>query len=267
MWQKTYGAVCNINCFNNNKIKVCSFTGFKINNYLITDATIYTLQNVSEIELRFVSLDGYSTVVSKQISFKEFESRILDGTKDRKSGYAIINIDFSEFSDIPSLNLCSNNKKIEIGTPIFILGYQIDQSNLSIHAGYISSYYLNDNGNKYIQFDASIKPGYSGGPLINAENGDVIGIIGYRLVRSIMAYNSIKDIADSNIRMLEEAIDNLVIKNIDPIQVLIAQENQIKMLAKELYKTSYRSVGFAIEICKVMSEFELHQAELSAKYK
>ncbi len=57
-----------------------------------------------------------------------------------------------------------------------LLGFPFEGDNLSIAQGIISSQFVKASGN-YIQLDANVNQGNSGGRLISLETGKVIGII------------------------------------------------------------------------------------------
>ena len=263
-WKECHSAICSISFLNGNNIKTSFFTGFKVNHYLITDESIYQVDHADFVEIRFVGTDGFTITQSVIIPVNDFYDRIIEGSQAEDNGFAIVNIDFPEFSEIPSLKLCYEGC-YQIGQSIAIFGYPVDQNNLNINHGIISSFYLNDKGIKYIQFDASIKQGYSGGPIINVETGMVIGIIGYRLVKILKTYHQIKEITANNIALLEEVKNSMFIKNIDPVQVLMANQNQIKLIAKEMFRSSYRSGGLALEINEVIKHFSENLKEEKVK--
>jgi S1-C subfamily serine protease len=99
---------------------------------------------------------------------------------------------------------------------------------------------------RYIQFDASVKPGNAGSPLIDAESGKVIGVIGQKLAELSQSHKRIKDIINNNIAVLKKYQGRLNIDDVDPVQVLIANQNQIKYIARELYNMANMREGFAI---------------------
>jgi hypothetical protein len=131
---------------------------------------------------------------------------------------------------------------------IAMIGFHEDQSNMSLKVGTVSSFVKMDNGKRYIQFEAAIKQGNSGSPIINIETGKIIGVAGYRLSTFTKAYDAFKSIIDENLRILKKSEGKMNIMDIDPIQVLIANQNQLKQISREFYKTAAMSYGFANEI-------------------
>ena len=69
----------------------------------------------------------------------------------------------------------SANKKATFGESVFVIGSPLGLER-SITKGVLSQVARNFSGSLYLQVDASVNPGNSGGPLFN-ERGQVIGVI------------------------------------------------------------------------------------------
>jgi len=194
--------------------------------------------------------DGYSERASKRFTFDEFKDKIIHPGGKSGPGYLIVCLDDPEFEDIPSLK-CSRKINFEIGHPVAILGYQLEQQNLAIKSGIISSFVNHSDGSKYIQVDCSIKQGNSGSPLIDVETEEVIGVVGHRLASITRSYKELMTIFNQNLAVLNEVKGRFSYDDIDPVQVLIANQNQIKHIATEFYKTANMRVAYAIELCSL----------------
>ena len=84
-------------------------------------------------------------------------------------------------------NINEGYKDVNTGNQVYIIGAPLGIEQ-SLSSGYISGFLSRNtlsNGNmaKFIQTDASINQGKSGGPMFNM-NGDVIGIVSYILTQS-----------------------------------------------------------------------------------
>ena len=257
VWKKCQNAVCQLNFYSSSGIKIVSMTGFKTNDhFLITDDYVYKIYKASEVCIRFLKDDGFTEEASVRISMSEFKKRIIRNVDGEKSPFAAVNIDFDEFENIHSLNLKNPSDKIEIGQPVALFGYQLDRENLAIKQGIVSSAFIHSNGLKYIQIDSSIKQGNSGSPIINIETCEVIGIIGHRLATVTQSHKRIKQIINNNLAILKKSQGKFNVEDIDPIQVLIANQNQIKHISNEIYKTANMSIGNALDIKYVHELFE-----------
>jgi hypothetical protein len=259
VWNNCQGAVCAINFFSAKGINFDSVTGFKYGRYLITDELVYKIEKATEVQIVFMQSDGITVRESIKITEKDFNNRMVKGLQEGFSGFALIDIDFPQFDDIPSLKLCTS-ECIEVATPIAVIGHQVNHNNIAIKTGIISSY-SKQNGQKYIQFDAAVDRGNSGAPLINTETCEVIGIVGHRLANLIESYKQMISVINNNLGILKNAEGKIQFNDIDPIQVLIANQNQIKRLAQEFFKTASIMYGFALEINQVAEYFDIAELE------
>ena len=65
-----------------------------------------------------------------------------------------------------------------------------------------------------------------------------------------------KQIINNNLAILKKSQGKFNVEEIDPIQVLIANQNQIKYITNEIYKTATMSIGYALNISYVNNLFE-----------
>jgi len=231
-----------------------TLTGFRLESFIVTDEYIYKIKSCHEIVFQFVEADGYTFSHAIKISYEELKLRLNRISEYENEGFALIQIDDLMIEQVPSLMLNSNDIN-RIGTSIALIGYHGDQDNMSLKTGIISSFLKLDNGKEYIQFDAAIKQGNSGSPLINIETGKVIGVVGYRLSAFTRSYESFKNIIDENLKLLKKSEGKITIMDIDPIQVLIANQNQLKQISREFYKTAMMSYGYAHELKSIENYF------------
>ena len=65
-----------------------------------------------------------------------------------------------------------------------------------------------------------------------------------------------KQIINNNLAILKKSQGKFNVEEIDPIQVLIANQNQIKHISNEIYKTATMTNGYALDISYVNDLFE-----------
>ena len=255
LWQKIHSSVALINFYSDHSIKTKSFTGFKVGKYLITDTCLNNISNYKTVEIKFVQKDGNAELASKKLSKDEFLKNTISNPDIKEgNGICAIKIDYEQFKAIPSLEMEDSNE-VNIGDNIISLGYELSQKNLSMTPGIVSSFYYHKN-QKYIQFDATVKQGYAGSPLINADTGKVIGVIGYRLAEITHSHNKLESLINNNLHILKQYQGRHNIDDLDPIQVLIASQNQIKYIAKEIYNSTNTRLGYALPINEVIHFFK-----------
>jgi hypothetical protein len=249
VWDQCRSSVCSIDFISNAGTKIISFTGFKVKKYLITDDVIDKFTKPAEIVIKFAEAGSGSTGCIR-MRFKEFMSSKIRVGESINPGFVMFEIKNEVFRSIPPL-LCSKKINHRIGHPIAVLGYELDQDHLSLKTGIISALFRHNDGFNTIQVDCSIKQGNAGSPLICAETYEVIGVIGHRLASIARSYQEMMRIINTNLQVLKEAEGKIDMEDIDPIQVLIANQNQIKHMATEFFKTANMRVGYAAELCNL----------------
>lgn len=247
VWDECRASVCSINFYDENGITISSFTGFKANDLLITDDSVFCTEQAKRVLIRFVASDGLTPEVQINLEYGDFLSSIRTGGKPVTTSFAVLEIADPAFRLLPSLSI-STDKVQPIGLPVALLGYQYDQPNLTLKSGILSSNTVQSNNLRYYQFDVSTKRGNSGSPLISAETKKVVGIIGYKLAQKNRAFNQMLDIVRTNIEILKGAEGKFNVGDVDPIQVLIASQNQIKQLSTEIFKGTGFGTGYALDI-------------------
>lgn len=249
LWKRTHQAVCRISFYDSNQISLASCTGFKTGDYIVSDEMVLNNHRAWEAELLFVGADSCTPAKRLRIPISEFRKRIVPRPKSMYNHLVLMKADYPALSEIRGLSL--SGEQPQPGQSVAVLGYQLEHSNLSIKQGILSSICL-QHGRPYLQFEVSVKQGNSGAPLIHAESGEVIGVVGYRLAELSRTYGRIRDVVDENVEVLETALDKWKIEDIDPVQVLIANQKLIKHFAKDIYKSANVRIGFAAPASEIV---------------
>lgn len=260
IWTKCNQSVAAINLIDENGIEIGYFSGFKISRYLITDSGFQELKRAQVAVIKFMSEDGFTVKASKKFPYSELLNRIINQHDKTADQFAVMDIDFEEFNQIQTLYI-EINQEPEIGMGLALLGYQFDQPNLTIKSGILSSVLHFPEERKYLQFDGHIKKGNAGSPLIDITTGNVMGIIGFKLSKAMKTYNQLKYIINSNIDLLKKSEGEFNISEVDPIQVLIVNQNQIKQLAGEIYKSASMSSSYALSSWNIHDFFERNRID------
>lgn len=254
VWRNCHASVCKLSFINERGLSIDSLTGFKVNNTLITSEYAFYIPKAEVVNIRFVSQDANSESVSISINYKEFITDLKVGYANNNADYAIFKLDFPELSGIPGLNLCLENN-FEIGTSVAMLGYASDCNNLSLKSATISSFTKNSKGINYMVLDGVSLIGNSGSPVIDPETMQVVAIVSKRSSAATKEYKKIHDTITANLSELKKIEGNVKLGAIDPIQMIIANQNQIKLLATNLYKHTANGTTQAILLDHIIGYF------------
>tara|TARA_B100000614_G_scaffold262200_1_gene294669 strand:+ start:605 stop:1561 length:957 start_codon:yes stop_codon:yes gene_type:complete len=176
-------AIVEVLNISNNEI-VGTGTGFFIDRDGMFVTNAHVIKNADEIKI---------------ITKDNKEYKVLDYYQiNEKKDYAILKID-SKGKKFKKLHL-GNSDKLRVGDDVIAVGNPIGYK-YTITSGIVSSKRIYDNI-EYIQIDADIAPGSSGGPLFD-ENENVIGIttsgvIGFSGLNFAIPINYIKKVLGYN---------------------------------------------------------------------
>jgi len=250
LWQNIHKSVCSITFLKNDE-RIASGTGFKVNNKLVTNYHVIQVPTATHVQLRFVNEDGYTDSASKIMPLNQFLTKLADSMPMDSWDYAILDLDWSEFTSIPSLNLCVIDE-FAIGQSVALFGYQFDQPNLSIHSGILASRFIS-GGVKYLQLDASVNQGNSGGPLVNPNTSEVIGIVTRKMTGLTKQFDELLRSFEHNIQTLEQASKRgrSQMLGIDQIEGMKISQTQMAKISLEIKRSANVGIGYAYELEKV----------------
>lgn len=251
LWLKAHRSVLSLT-FENAEGRIASGTGFKVGNYLVTNNHVIQVSSARKIVLRGVLDDGYSNSLNLTFGHLEFKSMLVDGDPEGGWDFAILKIVHPDFNAIPALSL-SESENITIGSQIALFGYQFEQPNLSMHIGYISSQY-HKAGVHYLQLDSSVNHGNSGGPLIDADTGSVIGIVTRKATGLTQQFDDLMAAFRQNIVQLEalqRGPSRVTVAGINPVAAALTTQVQMERISKEISRSANVGIGYAYHIKKV----------------
>lgn len=231
-----------------------TLSGFKINKSLVTCEQAFYVKGAQKVEIRFVEADANTPKASMRVDYKEFIDDLRIGFTHNQADYAVFNIDFAEFQDIPSLSLCER-WNYPIGMPVAVLGFNGVGQNLSIKTGIVSSAFSNKQGVRYLQLDSLTCYGNSGAPVVDPQTMQVIAIVSRRNNPATKSYNDLMGYISTNLEELRKIEGKFKLGELDPIQVLIANQNQIKFLATNIYKHTAPGSSQAVMLDHIITYF------------
>ena len=253
-WKNIYPSICLITHFNSNNEKIGSGTGFKANDFLITNNHVFNCPGSSKIELQFMEEDGHTISKSFEMSYIKWIELIEQGMPESSWDYAIIKFENEDFASISNLQF-ETGQNHSIGEEIAFCGFQLDQENLSIKKGILSSKYKKAGVN-YLQIDGSVNNGNSGGPLFSVKSKKVIGIVTRKYTGLTKTFDELLQSFDQNVNYLNTVVDYMNISGFRPIEPSIWVQNQLKLTAHEIYRSSNVGIGLAYELSELLKYFE-----------
>ncbi len=250
LWQNIYKSVFSITLLRDGG-RIASGTGFKVENKLVTNYHVIQVPAATHIQLLLVNKDSYTEHISKIIPLDEFLTKLTGSMPVESWDYAIFNIDWPEFTSIPSLNLCVKDE-FNIGQPIALFGYQFGQPNLSMHSGILASRFMSAKI-KYLQLDASINQGNSGGPLVDPNTSEIIGIVTRKMTGLTKQFDELLKSFEQNIQTLGQASrgGRIQMFGIDPIEGMKISQTQMAKISLEIKNSANVGIGFAYELEEV----------------
>jgi hypothetical protein len=254
IWKIFNRSVCSLNFFNENNILYYRSTGFRFGNFVICGGCISEIKDGDYLTILSASPVGDKSTL--KFTSEDLRDR-LTGNQGGLSGIKLIPIMGRELEKVhPVAGICRSEP--EIGTPVAILACSNRTEHSYLKSGMISSN-IYVRGQKMILIESSFEKGNCGAPVINAESGKLIGILANGLTTSLVNYKSLKPIIDDNIIRLKKESGKWVIGDIDPVQVLAANQYMIKHLAKEFCLSAHHCSGLVLPALRMMKFLECRE--------
>ena len=73
IWKNASKSIAHLSFFTSTNIKIDSLTGFKYNDYIITDSYLNRICNYDTVQINFIGKDGQK--VTAQKTFSKYDSR------------------------------------------------------------------------------------------------------------------------------------------------------------------------------------------------
>lgn len=240
-----------------------SGTGFMVDGYLVTNYhVIDPAPKNSLVVLRTYDSDPRNLLDGIKLPYADFfKSRVI-ASNDKGYDYILFNLPDLKGKGLYNFSFKDPNAEPKrMGDSILFLGYPLDHLNLVCHTGIISSLYKNHRNVDIIQIDASVNVSNSGGPLIDPETSEVIGIITRRSTGLTEKFDELRSILEENIKRLvreERYISST--KEFYFLRGLIVNQHHILKLTREIYRSANVGIGYAFSI-KHLQEENIFNAE------
>lgn len=234
--------------------RAASGTGFMVNGYLVTNYHVaHQAPRDSIVLLRTydsdqILLDGI------QLTRKDFLNAVKTASDERNYDYSVFDIPDLRKKELYNFSF-GNPHKQRIGDSVLFLGYPLDHLNLVCHTGIISSFYKSRMVD-IIQIDGSVNASNSGGPLIDLETSEVIGIITRKATGLTQMFNNLRSIIQENIQFLHHQNSQcaMFIGQFNPVQGMVANQEQILQLTYEIERSANVGIGYAFSIKEIKND-------------
>lgn len=223
--------------------RVASGSGFILNGHLVTNNHVFAGPSNSVVVLRYHPNAAGAAEDLAQLPYPVFAGSLVSGSDPGNLDFAILKIPGVDVSGLHSFKL-GDAGALSIGQSVAFLGFPLEHANLVCHAGIVSSFYQSGPAS-VIQLDASVNQSNSGGPLIHPESGEVLGIITRKGTGLSRLFEQLLAVFDQNVKALESAKSVMKIAGVDPVEVAIVAQNQMKALAAEILRSSNVGIGYA----------------------
>lgn len=248
IWSACHRGVCSITHLVNGE-RLGQGTGFLVGTWLVTNNHVIRGRGASHVRVQFVAEDGHTITAAKQFTSAAFAALLVDGEPEASWDFAILRADFPEFAQQTGIEL-SSDPPPPIGAPISFLGFQFEDQNLSIGSGFLASRYSRSKVD-YLQLDASVNHGNSGGPLIEAGTGRAIGLVTRKATGLTRQFDELLASFDANIVALQQAQAIMHIGGVDPIEGFRISQQQLKGIGFEMRRSANVGIGYAYDISRV----------------
>jgi hypothetical protein len=231
---------------------VASGTGFLSNGYLITNNHVFAGPSNTRVWLRRENqLDLKDSII---LSYADFAKRFVTGSDRNSYDFAVLKIPETIRSDDHQFILRSPTAK-KIGEPVALIGFPLEHHNITCHAGIISSFYTSGVA-QIVQVDASVNAGNSGGPLIDPETGDVLGIVTRKGTGLTKLFGQLRQSIENNIKLIESSATGISISmgGYDPLRGAVAGQQQMSALLDEIERQANVGIGYAMSSDHLLAE-------------
>lgn len=232
--------------------RVASGSGFMTRNLLVTNHHVYLGPSDTNVVLAWQPNQDSSSRREVQMSYAEFAACLVAGSDQHNYDFAVLRIPTLQQNNLFQFDLISPSVK-RVGEQVVVLGFPLEHRNLVCHLGTISSFYTSGPAN-VIQLDASVNQSNSGGPLLDVETGQVLGIVTRKGTGLSNMFDELLFAFDKSVTTLSASTDMIGLGSVDPIAALIAVQQQMKVLASEILRSANVGIGYALSVEHLLSD-------------
>jgi hypothetical protein len=235
-----------------NDVLISSGSGFIYKGKLVSNNHVFNpnehpFDSQVVVGIRFGDTSQYS---NDDFRVKYGDLKLMTGSDESSYDYAVYEFP-TEVKERYNFDI-GHSGMVE-GKQVMLLGYPFGSKYMTSHIGYISA--LFEKGSvKYIQLDASVNSGNSGGPLIDTDNGNILGIITRKQTGLSDKFDDLITSFDENIKALEAIRGTVRFSGVDPIDVLQVSQRQMQTVTEDMKRSANTGIGYAFDCEKLANE-------------
>ena len=147
---------------------------------------------------------------------------------------------------VPGPSLEFAEQEPQVGAEVCGLGYPFEQEDLTITRGIVSA--ITKSGiARMLKLDMSVNPSNSGGPLVDAESGKVVGVIARKSTGLTRAFHELMKSFDANVAVLADS-SGIIISGIDLFAAFRITQQQMKSVSQQIHRSSQVGIGWAVYV-------------------
>lgn len=238
--------------------RVASGSGFMSRGLLVTNHHVFLGPAGSTVVLAWQPTHDPSSRVEVELPYAEFASALITGSDQNNYDFAVLKLPQLQTQGLYQFGLSAPTAS-RVGDQVLVLGFPLEHRNLVCHLGAISSFYTT-GPTRIIQLDASVNQSNSGGPLLDASSGQVIGVVTRKGTGLSKIFDQLFAVFDMNVSALNAAKGMMSIANVDPVAAIIAGQHQMKALSAEIQRSANVGIGYAFSVEHLMADASFAQA-------
>lgn len=247
--QEVLNATLMIAWKNSNDRIVASGSAFLARGYLITNNHVFRGPAGAK-----VSLVSNGRELLHEDS-QTFARRLVTGSTEDNFDFAVLKFCETNLASVKPLDF-ADPSSVNIGDEIMLAGYPLAKTNVCLHRGHISSKYTRGMVD-YIQIDASVNNGNSGGPLVDVSTGKVVGIVTRKETGLTSAVTAMRHASSKIIELYENFANSggfVASGGINQGGVQIATQKLFLGALDEIERSANVGIGHAFSIKHVAGE-------------
>lgn len=223
-------------------VRIASGSGFLVDGYIVTCAhVIRDIKEDHDLVVRFSHDNDIGENKNFNFSFQIMMNSIRGFSEENSYDFAILDLPIEAER---RYNFVFKDEDAKVGLGVAALGYPFESEHLSLHSGIVSSCFKSGPATT-LQVDMSVNPSNSGGPLIDSNTSEVVGVIARKATGLSRLFDQLIEGFDRNIESFKGR-GGIIMGNVDFMGSLRNTQIQMKQIALEMRRSANVGIGYAI---------------------